>query len=108
MEPHEKVELTVTNEKQVGDIYIHKIDDRVEAKQLPGVEFVLKSSCQENDEYNGYIKIKGTGDNVENGSNGWAKRATGTVRVNDTKDRINDPTITYTTNIEEATVFATD
>ena len=108
MDPHEKVELTVTNEKQVGDIYIHKIDDRVETKQLPGVEFVLKSSCQENDEYNGYIKIKGTGDNVENGSDGWAKRATGTVRVNDTKDRINNPTITYTTNIEEATKFVTD
>ena len=103
IKPYEKVQLKVTNQKQVGEIYIKKIDDRVENKVLSGVEFVLKSSYQD-----GYIKIKGTGDNVENGWDGWTKRAVGTVRVNDTTDKINKPTLTYTKNKDDATKFVTD
>ena len=94
---------TIKNEKQIGEIYIKKIDDRVPDKELPGVEFVLKSSYQ-----NKYIKVKATGDNVINDDNGWTVKAIGTSRINDLDDITDTSVIQYTSNIEEATRFVTD
>ena len=91
------------NEKQVGNIGIKKVDDRVDSKVLPGVEFVLSSSDKKQ-----YLRVKATGDNVTKDSNGWATKAVGTVTIDDTSDMTNNPVIEYTSKIDEATRFETD
>ena len=101
--PLSQTTWTIKNEKQTGDIHIKKVDDRVESKLLPGVEFVLRASNKD-----GYLKVKATGDNVTSDSNGWAIKAVGTVTINDDTDNKNNPTIEYTQNIDEATRFVTD
>ena len=93
MEPHEKVELTVTNEKQVGDIYIKKVDSVDQNILLEGVEYYLNST-------NGYVKVKVNGE--------WAKRVEGTVKVEDTDNKDSNTTFVYTNNKDEATIFVTD
>lgn len=98
-----KTTWTIKNEKQVGEINIKKVDDRTENKILPGVEFVLRASNKD-----GYLKVKATGDNVTNDSKGWTTKAIGTVTINDTNDKKNNPTVEYTQNIDEATRFVTD
>ncbi len=99
----EKKEIELKNEKQSGDISIIKNDDRVDTKVLAGVEFVLKSSYNDK-----YIKVKATGDNIETDTEGWARRAVGKVRLNDTAEDDTNPTIKYVETREEATLFVTD
>lgn len=85
---------TITNQKQTGNLHLKKIDDRNQNKVLPNVEFVLKSSLN-----NQYIIVSATGDGVSNNENGWAVRAVGRTIVNN---------ITYTTDINSATRFVTN
>ena len=89
-------EQKVVNIQQVGDLYVKKTDDRNTNENLAGVEFVIKSSYANNQ----YIKIKSNGE--------WKTRIVGTDAVDDTKDAANNPTLAYTSNIEEATKFVTD
>ena len=103
VKPSETTPLKIINEPQVGELNIKKIDDRVDSKLLPGVEFVLSSSDK-----NQYLRVKATGDNVTKDSNGWATKAVGTVAIDDTSDMINNPVIEYTSKIDEATRFVTD
>ena len=84
----------ITNEKQTGNLYIKKIDDRNTNKVLPNVEFVLKSSINSQ-----YIKVKATGDNVTADSNGWATRTVGRLVVDN---------MSYTSDINSATKFVTN
>ena len=93
--PYGKHDITLPNEKQVGELQIEKEDDRNTNKKLPNVEFLIKSSLK-----NQYIKIKVSGS--------WQKRVVGTVYIDDTKDWRNKPTLDYTSNPDEATVFVTD
>ena len=95
---------TVKNKKQVGQLNIKKVDDRNMNKILQKVEFVIRSSASNNQ----YIRVKTVGDNVTNDTNGWATRIVGSSRINDTKDVKNNPTLEYTSNISEATVFVTN
>ena len=92
------------NEKQVGNIGIKKVDDRVESKKLTGVEFVLKSSYKKDT----YIKIKGTCTNSTKDKNGYLTSATGNVVINDTAENSKTPSIEYVTKMEDATKFVTD
>ena len=92
------------NEKQVGNIGIKKVDDRVESKKLTGVEFVLKSSYKKDT----YIKIKGTCTNSTKDKNGYLTSATGNVAINDTAENSKTPSIEYVTKMEDATKFVTD
>ena len=102
--PLSETTWTIKNEKQIGEIHIKKIDDRVSSKILPGVEFVLKSSNNE-----GYIKVKGTGNNITlDDYEEWVTKAVGTITLNDQDENSRNPTIGYTTNINEATRFVTD
>ena len=93
--PYGKHDITLPNEKQVGELQIEKEDDRNTNKKLPNVEFLIKSSLK-----NQYIKIKVSGS--------WQKRVVGTVYIDDTKDWRNKPTLDYTSNPDEATIFVTD
>ena len=93
--PYGKHNITLQNEKQVGELQIEKEDDRNTNKKLPNVEFLIKSSLK-----NQYIKIKVSGS--------WQKRVVGTVYIDDTKDWRNKPTLDYTSNPDEATIFVTD
>ena len=93
----------IKNEKQVGDFELKKIDDRVESKVLPGVEFALKSSYKDN-----WIKVKGTGSKVTTDNNGWVTKAIGNIKINDTNENDTNPVIEYVSTIEEATKFVTD
>ena len=97
--------VEITNEKQVGEIKIQKIDDRNTNKILPGVKFVLKASNKE-----GYIKIKPSieesGDVTMLGQ--WADTIIGTAQIRDSDDIVNNPVIEYTEAIEDATKFITD
>ena len=92
------------NEKQVGNIGIKKVDDRVESKKLTGVEFVLKSSYKKDT----YIKVKGTCTNSTKDKNGYLTSATGNVVINDTAENSKTPSIEYVTKMEDATKFVTD
>ena len=103
VKPSETIPVKIINEPQVGELNIKKIDDRVDSKLLPGVEFVLSSSYK-----NQYLRVKATGDNVTKDSNGWATKAVGTVAIDDTSDMTNNPVIEYTSKIDEATRFVTD
>ena len=103
VKPSETIPVKIINEPQVGELNIKKIDDRVDSKLLPGVEFVLSSSDK-----NQYLRVKATGDNVTKDSNGWATKAVGTVAIDDTSDMTNNPVIEYTSKIDEATRFVTD
>ena len=95
---------TVKNKKQVGELNLIKVDDRNRNKILPKVEFVIRSS-----EFNNqYIKVKATGSNVTNNTDGWATRIVGSSRINDTKDTKNNPTLEYVEEMSKATVFVTD
>lgn len=85
------------NEKQVGNIGIKKVDDRVESKKLTGVEFVLKSSYKKDT----YIKIKGTCTNSTKDKNGYLTSATGNVVINDTAENSKTPSIEYVSKMEE-------
>lgn len=98
----ENKNVTIKNDKQVGDIKIKKSDDRVESKVLSNVEFVLRSS----ENSSKFIKIKGTGGSVTQDGAGWVARAVGTVRVND--DSNANPMIKYVDSMSDATVFVTD
>lgn len=95
---------TVKNKKQVGGLRIEKRDERDKNKKLPDVEFVIKSSASNN----AYIKVKATGSNVTNDTNGWATRIVGSSTINDTEDINSNPTLEYTTSISDATVFVTN
>ena len=90
----DKKSIEITNEKQVGNIGIKKVDDRVESKKLTGVEFVLKSSYKKDT----YIKIKGTCTNSTKDKNGYLTSATGNVVINDTAENSKTPSIEYVTN----------
>ena len=103
VKPSETTPVKIVNEPQVGELNIKKIDDRVDSKVLPGVEFVLSSSDKKQ-----YLRVKATGDNVTKDSNGWATKAVGTVTIDDTSDMTNNPVIEYTSKIDEATRFVTD
>ena len=103
VKPSETTPVKIVNEPQVGELNIKKIDDRVDSKVLPGVEFVLSSSDKKQ-----YLRVKATGDNVTKDSNGWATKAVGTVTIDDTSDMTNNPVIEYTSKIDEATRFETD
>ena len=92
------------NEKQVGNIGIKKVDDRVESKKLTGVEFVLKSSYKKDT----YIKVKGICTNSTKDKNGYLTSATGNVVINDTAENSKTPSIEYVTKMEDATKFVTD
>ena len=95
---------TVKNKKQVGELNLIKVDDRNRNKILPKVEFVIRSS-----EFNNqYIKVKATGSNVTNNTDGWATRIVGSSRINDTKDTKNNSTLEYVEEMSKATVFVTD
>ena len=95
---------TVKNKKQVGGLRIEKRDERDKNKKLPDVEFVIKSSASNN----AYIKVKATGSNVTNDTDGWATRIVGSSTINDTEDIKSNPTLGYTTSISDATVFVTN
>ena len=99
----EKKEIELKNEKQSGDFELKKIDDRVESKVLPGVEFALKSSYKDS-----WIKVKGTGSKVTTDNNGWVTKAIGNIKINDTNENDTNPVIEYVSTIEEATKFVTD
>ena len=96
--------VILRNEKQVGNISIKKVDDRVENKKLGGVEFVLKSSYKKDT----YIKVKGTCTNSTKDKNGYLTSATGNVVINDTAENSKTPSIEYVTKMEDATKFVTD
>ncbi len=96
--------VILKNEKQVGNIGIKKVDDRVESKKLTGVEFVLKSSYKKDT----YIKVKGTCTNSTKDKNGYLTSATGNVVINDTAENSKTPSIEYVTKMEDATKFVTD
>ena len=96
--------VILRNEKQVGNISIKKVDDRVENKKLGGVEFVLKSSYKKDT----YIKVKGTCTNSTKDKNGYLTSATGNVVINDTAENSKTPSIEYVTKMEYATKFVTD
>ena len=96
--------VILRNEKQVGNISIKKVDDRVENKKLGGVEFVLKSSYKKDT----YIKVKGTCTNSTKDKNGYLTSATGNIVINDTAENSKTPSIEYVTKMEYATKFVTD
>lgn len=107
---NERLNATITNIKQTGNLHIEKIDDRCDTKVLGNVEFVLRAERNDvqNDETNvyydkidgKYVRAKVDADSVsETYDDGYAKKAVGDIRILE---------IQYVDTIDEATRFTTD